>query len=273
MKTLSIAGNLFMVKFRKRGILQTYDMTKMGFSSIEGRLSPSKPENRGLILPLSEQFEAWHKANRVMSWGIKEEEFGIIPPPPSLDEDDRHRGFIGAALFYGFGRSVSGKADALVSGKKAWEYALKRRKGKIWQCEYVHLNEPDYMDYIRPRPRAADRPSGFYVAKVQLGGRYQNLSVSQLRKRFCRETGFGPEGFQLLAITHPHLLDMMNQRKIPFMALADYDVAPYGYEDFYDAPQLFCTNGILGLGIGNIDCNYPLFGIPTLGLPTQGTWP
>jgi hypothetical protein len=92
-----------------------------------------------------------------------------------------------------------------------------------------------------------------------------------VRKRLHKETGCGPEGFQLLAITHPHLLDMMNERKIPFMALADYDVAPYGYEDFYDAPQLFCSNGIFGLGIGNIDRNYPLFGIPTLRLPTQET--
>jgi hypothetical protein len=48
------------------------------------------------------------------------------------------------------------------------------------------------------------------------------------------------------------------------MALADYDVAPYGFNDFYDAPQIFCSNQILGLGIGNVDRNYPLFGIPTL---------
>jgi hypothetical protein len=27
---------------------------------------------------------------------------------------------------------------------------------------------------------------------------------------------------------------------------------------------LFCSNHILGLGIGNVDRNYPLFGIPTL---------
>jgi len=27
---------------------------------------------------------------------------------------------------------------------------------------------------------------------------------------------------------------------------------------------MFCSQGILGLGIGNIDHNYPLFGIPTL---------
>jgi hypothetical protein len=56
----------------------------------------------------------------------------------------------------------------------------------------------------------------------------------------------------------------MTERKIPFMALADYDVAPYGFNDFFDAPQLFCSNNILGLGIGNVDRNYPLFGIPSL---------
>ena len=85
------------------------------------------------------------------------------------------------------------------------------------------------------------------------------------------ETGMGPEGFQLLSVTHPHLADWMSARKMPFMALADYDVAPYGFNDFYDAPQLFCSNRILGLGIGNVDRNYPLFGIPTLRMAAGAT--
>jgi hypothetical protein len=51
-----------------------------------------------------------------------------------------------------------------------------------------------------------------------------------------------------------------------FITLADYDVAPYGYNDFFDAVQLFCSNHILGLGIGNVDQNHPLFGIPTISL-------
>jgi hypothetical protein len=236
--------------------------------SLRERWFPNtKPGMRPLILPLGEQIKAWRKANRKMKWCIREEEFRRIQPLPPVDQDDRRCGFIGAALFYGFGDDDSGNADALLSGKRAWEYAFKRRRGNIWQCEYVHFNEPDYVSYIRLRPGATERPKGFYPAKVQLGERYQNLTVSQVRKRLCEETGFGPEGFQLLAITHGHLLDMMNEREIPFMALADYDVAPYGYEDFYDAPQLFCSNGIFGLGIGNIDRNYPLFGIPTLRLP------
>ena len=51
---------------------------------------------------------------------------------------------------------------------------------------------------------------------------------------------------------------------MPFMAFADYDVAPHGVNDFCDALQMFCSQGILGLGIGNVDRNYPFFGIPTL---------
>lgn len=38
----------------------------------------------------------------------------------------------------------------------------------------------------------------------------------------------------------------------------------YGFGDFFDALQPFCSNGILGLGIGNVNRNYPLFGIPRL---------
>ena len=60
------------------------------------------------------------------------------------------------------------------------------------------------------------------------------------------------------------MTELMNRRKIAFMAFADYDVAPYGFNDFFDAVQMFCSNNTLGLGIGNIDQNYPLFGIPTL---------
>lgn len=52
-------------------------------------------------------------------------------------------------------------------------------------------------------------------------------------------------------------------RKIAFMAFADYDVAPYGFGDFFDALQMFCSNNTLGLGIGHVDQVYPLFGIPT----------
>jgi hypothetical protein len=34
--------------------------------------------------------------------------------------------------------------------------------------------------------------------------------------------------------------------------------------------NFFCSNRILGLGIGNVDRNYPLFGIPTLLMGAGG---
>lgn len=198
-----------------------------------------------------------------MGWSISDVEFDAAAtlPPHSLTTEDRHQGFIGAVLFYGFGDDDSGRSDAVLSGKLAWEYACKSRKGKTWSCEYVDFNKPED---IRLRPDAPSRPQGFYLAKIQPGAKYINMTVSQLRKKLGPETGMGPEGFQFLTITHAHFTDLMTERKIPFMALADYDVAPYGFNDFYDAPQIFCSNNILGLGIGNVDRNYPLFGIPTL---------
>ena len=226
----------------------------------------SKIRNRS-ILPAQEQIDAWRKANRRMDWSISDGEIDAATTlrRPSLTEDDRRRGFIGTVLFYGFGDDGAGGSDAVLSGKLAWEYAVKIRKGKTWRCEYVDFNKPQD---IRLRPDAPPRARGFYWAKIQPGAKFINMTVAQLRKRFETETGLGPEGFQFLCVTHPHFAELMSARQLPFMALADYDVAPYGFNDFFDAPQLFCSNQILGLGIGNVDRNYPLFGIPTLRLDT-----
>jgi len=215
------------------------------------------------ILPLPEQVTAWRRANHKMGWGIHGDEFEKLTtlPLPLLTDKDRLEGFIGMVLFYGFGDDGTGHADVVLSAKLAWNYAGKYRKGKTWQCEYVDFEK---SEDIRLRPGAPTRPKGFYYAGLQPGERYVNMTVSQLRKKLGSQTGCGPEGFQLLTITHPHFADRMTERRIPFMVLADYDVAPYGFNDFYDAPQIFCSNNVLGLGIGNVDRNYPLFGIPTL---------
>jgi len=214
-----------------------------------------------LTLPIDKQIKAWHKANRKMGWRIKKEEFDRIEAPPSLSESDRNHGFIGVDLFYGFGDDSCGNADSVLSGKVAWKYAQKSWWRKTWQCEYIDF---DKSDHIRLRLEAPPRPKGFYYAKFQPGIRFQFFTVSQLRKKFNNETGCGPEGIQFLTITNTHIQDMMNNKEIPFMALGDYDVAPYGFNDFFDAMQMFCNNEVLGLGIGNVDFNYPLFGIPTI---------
>lgn len=234
------------------------------FRFIHNIFLKGNPQSRSaIIFPMKEQVKAWRRANQKMGWSIDNNEFEMLEKsfPPPLTDNDRMQGFIGSVLFYGFGEDGRGNSDAVLSGKLAWEYACGYRKGKTWRCEYVDFNKPQD---IRLRPEAPTRPKGFYFAKIRSEQKSKRMTVSQVRKTLTTDTGWGPEGFQFLSITHSHFADLMNARKIPFMALADYDVAPYGYNDFFDAPQLFCSNNILGLGIGNVDRNYPLFGIPSL---------
>lgn len=213
--------------------------------------------------PLEKQIDAWYKANQKMAWGIKEVEFAELDAnlSPGLKDNDSLGEFGGSALFYGFGDDGLGNADAILSGKLAWEYAIKSRKNKTWQCGYIDFSKPKD---IRLRPGAPARPRGFYYAKIHLGHKYQMMTVSQALRLLEADTGCGPEGLQFLSITHYHLVELMNQRQIPFMSLADYEVAHRGVNDFFDAPQIFCSDNRLGLGIGNVERNYPLFGIPTL---------
>ena len=216
------------------------------------------------ILPAADQIKAWRKANRKMKWGITKSAFAAIGPPPTLEPRDRTDGFTGAILSYGFGDDGKGNADAVLSGRLAWAYARKRRCSGTWQCRYIDF---DKADHFRLRLRAPPRPRGFYYAKFRPGDELRALTVAKFLKSMHGDTGCGPEGIQLLTITHCHAAELMNQRKIAFMAFADYEVAPYGFHDFFDALQMFCSNDTLGLGIGNIDQNYPLFGIPTLRFP------
>jgi len=228
--------------------------------------SPEGPEE--FILSPEKQLLAWKEADKKMSWGIAESEFGRVGHPPSLTLTEKDGGFKGPVLFYGFGDDSSGNADCVLSGKKAWDYARKKLKKKIWQSPHIDF---DKTDTIRLRPGAPARSKGFYFAFINFGRQFLSSSVSQVRRKFNSLTGFASEGFQLLCITHPHLPVLMSERKIPFMALADYDIAPYGFSDFFDVPQLFSSNRILGLGIGNIDRNYPGFGIPVMIIPRESS--
>ena len=76
-------------------------------------------EIRAEILPLEDQADVWRKASGKMRWGIREEEFERLIPPPPLTADERVAGFSGTVLFYGFGDDGEGNADAVLSGKEA----------------------------------------------------------------------------------------------------------------------------------------------------------
>jgi hypothetical protein len=214
------------------------------------------------MLPAERQVRAWRRANRRRDWKIPESAFRRLSPAPVPTPADREDGFIGVLLCYGFGHVGDDASDAVLFGKLAWEFACRRWRIKTWQCRYIDFDQPDHM---RLRSGAPPRPHGFYFVKFKSGDTFLNWTVARFLKRLpSQDTGCGPEGIQLLTITHPHLANMMNRREIPFMAFADYNVAPHGFNDFYDALQMFCSNETLGFGIGNVDRNYPLFGIPTL---------
>lgn len=241
----------------------------MPLFSIMKRLFQKQADGRQYpILPLEAQIKAWRKANRKMRWNIAPERFDQIAHQPELTENDRLNGFIGVILSYGFEDHGTGHADAVLSGKLAWDYACSRWLLKTWRCRYIEFDQPDH---VRLHPQAPPRPQGFYFAKFRPGDGFLHTTVSQYRRSLLSPyTGCGPEGIQLLTVTHPHMAELMNRKKIPFMAFADYEVAPYGFSDFFDNLQMFCSNATLGLGIGNVDGNYPLFGIPTLSLvPTD----
>ena len=226
------------------------------------RLNMIKSVNlKSRFLSVDRQFKAWRKANRKMKWGISDLELHRLPEPPELTPDDLSEGFEGVLLSYGFGDDGTGNSDAVLSGKLGWDFAKKRIFLETWQCRYIDFNK---SDHFRLRPGAPPRPKGFYFSKLNTGAAYQSLTVAKLIKRLKGDTGCGPECVQFLTITHPHFAKMMNKREIPFMAFADYDVAPYGFNDFFDAMQMFCSNDTLSLSIGNVDKNYPLFGIPML---------
>jgi hypothetical protein len=214
--------------------------------------------SKRVFLPIEDQIRSWRRASRKMSWSIPREEFKRLVH--GTFEINHTKNYVcGTVLSYGFGDDGSGKADAVLSGNRAWQYALKKWKHRTWKCQYIDFGK---ADRIRFYPEAPRRPKGFYACDICIPKMVQKGTVAQFRKDRGNKTGLGPEGLQLLTITHPHLQEALNDRLLPCLAFADYDVAPHGFYDFYDAVQMFCSNGILGLGIGNIDRNYPLFAIP-----------
>jgi len=218
-----------------------------------------------MFTPIPLQIKAWRKASRKMGWKIPWRQAPEFDPAAAVEPIRRGDGYCGTILCFGFGDDGSGHADAVLSGKLAWAYAERQILRKTWQCRYVAFEK---QDHFRLRPGAPPRPKGFYLATIWIPAKAQQNTISRFLKSLTTDTGVGPEGIQLLTVTHPHIADFMNQRRLPFMAFADYDVAPHGFSDFYDALQMFCSNDTLGLGLGHIDRNYPLFGIPALRLET-----
>lgn len=210
------------------------------------------------------QVDAWRRSNHRMGWGISDAAFHAITTPPELTKEDHADEVAAVVLFHGFGDDGTGNADAVASGRLAWEATRRNRKGRIWTCEHLDFKEPGCL---RLWPGARPRPKGFYWGKVHTGSRYQTFSAAEFRARHQEESALSLEGLEMVAVTHSHMAPSIGSPGFPAMSLADYEVAPYGFGDYFDVPHLFFTNGLLALGLGHVDRNYPAFGIPTVRFP------
>jgi hypothetical protein len=85
----------------------------LSFSFSKLRATVINQDTERPILPINNQIRAWRRANRKMSWGISKAEFERIEIAPALIETDQRNGFIGVAIFYGFGDDGSEHSDSV----------------------------------------------------------------------------------------------------------------------------------------------------------------
>jgi len=71
----------------------------------------------------------------------------------SFEAKDRKDYLCGTVLSYGFGEDGSGNVDALPTGKRSSQYALKRWKNRIWQCQYLDFGKADFIRLDPEVPR------------------------------------------------------------------------------------------------------------------------
>jgi len=172
-------------------------------------------------------------------------------------------------LFYGFGDDGEGNADSFLSGHLFLTYLTQKYPNE--RSPYVNFYpsppDPAHFDFYRPKTKlregASVRPKGFYVksllprdAEAGIGATYSEKSPADVRK--LSSWGWGPEGFQFLAI-HEGYVKRILEKQVPTFVLGDYAIAPYGGSEFYSAPLLGPCRGRLEIGATNVRDNIPKY--------------
>jgi len=73
--------------------------------------------------------------------------------------------------------------------------------------------------------RELHRPKGFYILKIPLedqkaiGKKFQGKSADEVCRKLGKDWGMGPEGFQIVGITHKHYPELMDGDTFPFINL------------------------------------------------------
>lgn len=172
-------------------------------------------------------------------------------------------------IFYGFGDSGEGHADPIRTGHIFASYLVEKFPYEIWRFVDFYPSPPDpsRFDYYRPqiklRDGAAPRPQGFYIKDLLpkdleegVGASFREKSPADVRK--LSPWGWGPEGFQFLAVEEGYV-KLLLERKAPFFVLADYAISPYGDGDFSSTVFLGSDRDRLEIGVTNSRDNIPKF--------------
>ncbi len=172
-------------------------------------------------------------------------------------------------IFFGFGDDGKGNADPFLTGHIFVTYLMEKfpNEWSRFVDFYPPPPDPGRFDFYRPkiklREGAADRPKGFYIKLLLpkdyeegIGATHKALSPADVRK--LSPWGWGPEGFQFLAIETTYVGLLLTQ-KAPTFVLGDYAIAPYGGTEFYSAVILGACRKRLEIGTTNTRDNIPKY--------------
>lgn len=220
-----------------------------------------------LVLDPKVQVAKWRELNRWIETAFAKER---IPDQAFAEIEASVAGSpAGTCVFYGFGDNGEGFADPFLTGHIFVAYLVQKYPHERSRFVDFYPTPPDpaRFDFYRPKMKmregAASRPKGFYTqallpedAKSGIGTTHRALSPADVRKK--SPWGFGPEGFQFLAL-HDDYVKQMLDGKLPTFVLGDYAIAPYGGNEFYSAPLLGHLRGRLEIGATNVRDNIPRY--------------
>jgi len=220
-----------------------------------------------VLLAPKDQIAKWREIN---AWVGKHFSKEVIPDAAFLDVEKTLGGLpTHGALFFGFGDNGKGQADPFMTGHIFATYLAEKypHERSRFVDFYPPPPDPARFDFYRPKTKmrdgTADRPKGFYTkallpgdAEGGIGATHKALSPADVRK--LSPWGWGPEGFQFLAI-HAAYVQRLLEKKAPAFVLGDYAIAPYGGNEYYSAPTLGAVRGRLEIGVTNVRDNIPKY--------------
>lgn len=213
------------------------------------------------------QLQKWREIN---DWIKKQFAKEAIQEEAFKEAEGKIKGLTNKSrLFYGFGDDGQGNADPMLTGHMFVNYLTGKfpnEKSRFVDF-YPSPPDPSRFDFYRPkikmRDGAAPRPKGFYIKELLpkdleegIGATHKNLSPADVRK--MSPWGWGPEGFQFLAI-EPEYVQLLLDRKVPFFVMGDYAISPYGEGDHFSSFFLGSDRGRLDIGLTNSRDNIPKY--------------